>query len=388
MRFDHLRPTYCEINLDHLSDNVQSIRTELGGRCSLNAVVKADAYGHGAVPIARLLQDLGVDMLSVALVEEGVALRRVGITLPILILSGVFDRQAGQVFENQLTPAVFTNEQASRLELEAKRRSATLPVHLKVDSGMGRIGLRLAELSSFLEQIDTCQHLIVEGVFTNLAAADDPASPMNNLQQERFHELSAQIEGTLGRIRYHHVANSAAFLGFPETHYNMVRIGLLLYGVQPSPMIRRIKVTPLLTWKSTVLQLKEVPAGTPIGYGATYVTECKRRIATVAVGYNDGIPFACSSRGEVLVRGQRAPIVGRVSMDLTTLDVSEIQAVGLGDEVVLIGRQGDEEILAEEVAERADTIPYVVVCGLGARVPRVFYRGGKQVEVLSSYLAH
>ena len=380
----HLRPTRAEIALDHLEANYRAIRERLGARAVLG-VVKANAYGHGAVPVARCLQSAGIEHLAVALLEEAVELRQSGITVPILVMGALEPVQMRDVARWEITPALFRLDQMEALEACAAALGRTLPFHLKVDTGMGRLGVPWRELPGFLDALGRRSHLELQGLFTHLACADDPDHPLTALQMERFEESLDRARGKGHTPRLSHLANSAAVLARPPAWLQAVRPGLLLYGYHPSSLLPRLPLRPVLRFATRIVLLKTLAAGDSIGYGATFSPARGARIATVAAGYDDGVPRSLSNRGHFLVHGRRVPIVGRVSMDLTTLDVSEAPEAGVGDEAVFIGEQGASYQGADQVAAEAGTISWEILCGIGWRVPRVYRREGRIVEIRSRF---
>ena len=367
--------TIAEIDLEALMHNYRTLRQLLAPSVKVLAVVKADAYGHGAVPVSRRLEELGVDFLGVATVQEGVEIRQAGVQSPIIILSGVYPEEMGDVLHYELTPMLFRLETAEILSAEAKKIEKTIPVHLKVDTGMGRIGVHYQDVTGFVTTLRNYENLKIEGVASHFATADEEDASFVEEQLQRF-SWSVEQLGKIGVTpTYCHVANSAALFRQPAAHFNVVRPGIMLYGSYPSPLFReKISLRAVMSWKSRVADLKSVPAGFPISYGRTYVADRASRIAAIPVGYADGYSRLLSNRGEVLIKGRRAAVVGRVCMDWTMVDVTQIPDVGVGDEVVLLGRQMDEAITAEELSERIGTIPYEVLCSVGKRVPRI-YRG-------------
>jgi alanine racemase len=377
---ERYRPTRADIDLDALVHNLALVREAVGDRPIL-AVVKADAYGHGAVAVARALAEAGVAMLGVALPEEGIELRRAGLRTPILLLGGLTPAQADAVLDHDLTAAVYREDQVQALQEAAGRRGLDATVHLKIDTGMGRLGVPVDDVPGFAALLAAARRLRVAGVFSHLAVADDPADPFTGEQIARFREA-------LGRLRergldppHVHLANSAAVTDHPPAWLTLVRPGIVLYGYPPSARVRQRDWRPVLALKTRIIYLKTVPEGTTLGYGRTYVAPGPRRIASLAIGYDDGLPRSLGNRGHVLVRGREAPIVGRVSMDLTTIDVTGVPDASLGDEVTLIGADGGARLGADRVAEWAGTIVWDVLCGIGARVPRLVRRGGAATVV-------
>lgn len=361
------RPTRAEIDLGAMARNLRAVR-EVAAGARVYAVVKADAYGHGLVPVARWLEQQGADGLCVALAEEGLTLRACGVTAPILVLSGAYADAHGRVISAHLTPVVHGYAQA-----EAFARAAgggEVSVHLKIDTGMGRLGIPVAELSAVLDAFAKLKGLRIDGALTHLSSADtDPA--FTRKQLERFADAVALIRARGHAPRVLHAANSAGTYCFPEARRDLVRVGLALYGVPPAPG-QGDALVPAMRLRSEVLALRELPAGSAVGYDQTYVTARPTRIATVPIGYGDGLMRAASNRGAMLVRGARCPIVGRISMDLTTLDVTDVPGCELGDEVVVIGRQGEAEITAAQLANECDTIAYEVLTSISPRVPRTY----------------
>jgi alanine racemase len=337
------------------------------------AVVKAQAYGHGAVEVSRRLLTLGADMLGVALVEEGAELRAAGIGAPVLVMGAVFPDQAERITELSLTPIVYSVKLAEALSQAARRRGKTVNVHIKIDTGMGRIGLAPEDAADAIARVFKLPGLSVEGLMTHFADADLADKQFASKQMERFEALMKTLDARGLSIPLRHAANSAAVLDYRRALFTMVRPGLMLYGY--SPLEARpgdADVRPVLSLVTRIAFVKTVPAGAPISYGRTFVTKRESRIATIPIGYADGFSRALSNRGEALVRGTRVPVAGRVCMDMTMLDVTGVPGVSEGDDVVLIGRQGNEEITADDLASKAGTIAYEVLCGISSRVPRVY----------------
>jgi alanine racemase len=379
------RPTRAEISLDAVEANVASIRNRVEGRPIL-AVVKADAYGHGAVPLARALVGAGVERFAVALLEEAVELRRASISSPILVMGALEPAQMEAVVRWNVTPAIFREDQVEALDAAAARGDRRQPFHLKLDTGMGRLGIPCAMLDSLLDPIGRASRLVLEGMFSHLACADDPAHPLTRLQIERFEECLDRIRARGWDPPLRHLSNSAAVLERPPAWMSLVRPGLLLYGCRPSPLNASIPLSPVLRLSSRIVYLKDLPPGESVGYGATFTAKRASRIATVAAGYDDGVIRSLSNRGHFLVSGRPVPIAGRVSMDLTTLDVTDHPETRIGDEAVLIGSQGGSFQGADRVAEEAGTVSWEIFCGIGARVPRHYYRAGSLVEIRSRFL--
>jgi alanine racemase len=368
------RPTWAEIDLEALSRNLAAVRRRVGSRPIL-AVVKADAYGHGAVEVARALAAEGVERFGVAIPEEGIELRRAGIREPILVLGGFAPAQADLLLQHDLIPAIYRPDQVAALSAAAGRRGLRAPAHLKVDTGMGRLGVPVADVPAFAAIVGRAPSVRLSGAFSHLAVADDPADPFTTRQIDLFQEAIAAIRACGMAPDEIHLANSAAIMDHPPAWLTLVRPGLVLYGYPPSARSSPLPVRPVLSLKTRIIYIKDVAAGTTLGYGRTFAAGRPTRVASLAIGYDDGLPRLLSNRGHVLVRGRRAPVVGRISMDLTTVDVTDIPGADLGDEVVVLGSAGGEAVDADRIAAWAETISWEVLCGIGPRVPRHYVRG-------------
>lgn len=365
---ESLRPTRAEIDLEAIAHNLGVVRQAAAGARVL-AVVKADAYGHGVVPVAARLQREGVDGFGVALAEEGFELREAGIEREILVLNGVYGGAHREVIARNLTPVVY-----DLAEIEAFDRAAgdaPYAVHLKVDTGMSRLGVPVARLEELLARAVRFDRLRIEGVMTHLASADDDPEATRE-QLARFSLALEMVRRAGHRPSVVHAGNSAALFRHPEARYDMVRPGVALFGVPPAQGTGK-GLRPAMRLRSEIIALRVVEAGTAIGYSGTFRAREEMVVATVPVGYGDGLLRSTSNRGHVLVGGLRCPIVGNVSMDLTTVDVTHVLDVAVGDEVILLGSQGGDEITAEEIASAAGTIMYEVLTNVSRRVPR-FYR--------------
>jgi alanine racemase len=366
------RPTACFVDLNALVWNFRQIRDRVGPQVKVLSMVKANGYGHGAPAIAKALAEEGTEAFGVATLEEGVELRQAGIRVPILVLAGAYPDQLDQFFDNSLIPVIHALESLKELDVAVYRREKTLTVHLKIDTGMGRLGLLAAEVDCWLPFIKKLKALKIEGVFSHFSHAESVAGTYTQEQLQLFRKVVERLRAEGLTPVLVHLANSAATITLPAAYFDMVRPGLMLYGIYPSPaMATQICLKPVLSWKTRILQLKKVPAGSSISYGQTFVTTRESRIATLPLGYADGYPRLLSNRGEVLVNGKRAPVAGRVCMDLTMIDVTDIEKVQPGDEVVLLGRQGDAEISADEMAAWANTISYEILTSISNRVPRI-----------------
>ncbi|HET7436812.1 MAG TPA: alanine racemase [Thermoanaerobaculia bacterium] len=371
------RPTWAEIDLRAFDRNVAAVAARLPEGSRLVAVLKADAYGHGAVALARRCEKANVAMLATALLEEALELRHAGITLPILVLGPMNEEQIHRAIEMDITIGVPGPEVLETVCAVAQHRNVA--IHLKLDTGMGRMGVIEPELPRVVEMIQATPRLKVEAIYTHFANADDPRDPFTREQSARFATLITTLREAGLDAPLHHLANSAATMRGIITPGDFVRVGLALYGAEA--VNGGEKLEPVMRWRTAIARLKELPPGHAIGYGTTFHTTRTSRIATLPVGYADGYDRGFSNSGEVLVRGQRVPVVGRVSMDLVTIDVTDIPDADIGDEVVLLG--GD--ITVEELAAKLDTISYEVFCNVSARVPRVYVDGENVVAVRSRF---
>jgi alanine racemase len=364
------RPTRIVVDLGALAHNLRNIRAHAG--VPVMGIVKANAYGHGLVPVALHLQAQGIEQLGVAFLEEGVALRQAGITIPILVLGGIFGPQVAQFITHGLEITVSSLDKLRQVEAAAQALGRKAVIHLKIDTGMERIGVHSYSAAPFIEAAVASRWCVLKGIYSHLACADDPRSPMSALQLERFLEACAHITRIGAPMPLRHLANSGGVLHFPDTHLDMVRPGILLYGVLPDPASQRVvDIQPVLSLVSQVVYFKVVKAGNPVSYGATWAPATDTRVVTIPIGYGDGYPRALSSRGEVLIRGRRYPIVGRICMDQFMVDIDHDSAWN-EDEVVLVGRQDEAMITVESVAQVAGTIPYEILTGLNQRIPRVY----------------
>ncbi|MGH7845711.1 MAG: alanine racemase [Candidatus Binatia bacterium] len=367
------RPTCCYVDAAALRANFRQIRKQTGAGSRILSVVKANAYGHGAAVVAQILEKQGSDAFGVATVEEGMELRRAGIQAPVLVLAGIYDGQLEEVARNRLTPVICSLEMLREIEAAAVKNGHTLDFHLKVDTGMGRIGLLASEVGSWLPALSELKALRLEGVLSHFSQAESVQGEYTQNQLESFRGLLERLRGAGYRPPLVHMANSAAVITLPAAYFSLVRPGLMLYGAYPSAhMAANIELKPVLSWKTKILQLKKVPESSRISYGGTFVTKRESVIATLPVGYADGYHRALSNRAVVLIQGHRAPVVGVVCMDLTMVDVTDIRNVKQGDEVVLVGKQDSEAISVDEMASWANTIPYEILTSIGARVPRYY----------------
>ena len=368
------RPTRVRVDLDAITHNLGVIRRRTGTQ--VMAIIKANAYGHGLLPIARHLQVCKVDHLAVAFVEEGMALRQAGVSVPILVLGGMFGRQAAQFITHDLEITVSSLDKLRQVESVAEALGRKAVVQLKIDTGMERIGVHSYSCKPFIEAAMSSRWCSVRGIYSHLACADDPSSGMTLIQLERFLEACTHVERMSLPMPLRHLANSGGVLHFPETWLDMVRPGIALYGALPDPLSHRsIDLRPALSLLSQVVYFKVVRAGSTVSYGATWTAAHDTRVVTIPMGYGDGFPRSLSSRGEILVRGQRTPIAGRICMDQFMADLGPQGTAYNEDEVVLIGAQGNETLSVEAVAEAAGTIPYEILVGLNERIPREYIGG-------------
>lgn len=373
---DRLRPTRALIDLDAIAHNVRELRRHLRPGTVLMAVVKANGYGHGAVPVARAALGAGADWLGVATLEEGIQLRRAGLQVPVLVMGPVVPAQADLLVAYDLRGAVFEPEQARALSAAASRIGRPVRVHLKVDTGMGRIGVQPEDVVAFARFLANLPGLEVEGVFTHLAKADDPDPAYTRKQLSRFEAALASLATAGLQPRFRHAANTAATLAFPEAHYDLVRTGVGIYGLSPDAARSwPVDLRPAMRVVSRIVHLKTMRPGEAVSYGATWTARGGERVATVPIGYADGFRRLFSNRGFMLVAGHRCPVVGRVCMDQTMIEIPPGVPAAIGDEVVILG----PGLTADDWAQVLETINYEVVCMIGQRVPRVYLREGKAI---------
>ena len=373
------RPTWAEIDLNNLAANFKSIKNRVAGDARVMAVVKANAYGHGAIPCAKRLSAEGADWFGVALPEEGIELRAAGITQPILCLGGFWEGQAAVCIQHQLTPVVYRIDMVRSLNQAAKDAGVIADAHVKVDTGMGRLGVRFDQLNDFLASLSEFKHIGIDGVLTHFAAADDSScKPLTDDQIRRFHQAVSMLREHGYNPSHLHMANSAGIYGEKQSWGNMVRPGGVLYGLWRDvlpPSAGDPELKPVMSVHSRLSLLKWVPAGETIGYGCTFEASRRSLIATIPIGYHDGYLRGLSNRAHVIVRQTYVPVVGRVSMDLTLIDVTGIEGVRINDKVTLLGMNetGSElNVTAEDLARIAGTLSYEVTCGISSRVPRVY----------------
>ena len=366
-----LRYNYCEIDLEAIRSNVRVMRAASAEGAKFLAVVKANGYGHGAVPVARAAIEAGASMLAVAIPEEGVELREAGITAPILVLGGIEPQAAEAVAAYDLTQVVFDEARIRALSEAGVKLGRTVNVHLKLDTGMCRIGVRTEdEAAALTALIDSLPGVQLTGCFTHMATADEDEQAGTLAQIARFEQLTAAIAAVHPQPIVRHAANTASIFRYPQAHFDMVRGGIALYGYPPMDGVKGLR--PAMRWVARAVYVKEIQPGDRVSYGGLFEAKAPTRVMTVPVGYADGYRRGLTGRGCVLVRGKRAPILGRVCMDQIMVDVTHIEGAQAGDEVVLLGAQGAEMIDADEMAAWLGTISYEVICSPSARVPRVY----------------
>ncbi len=369
------RPTWVEVDLDALAHNLKQVKKLIAAGTKIMVCIKKDAYGHGLLPVASKLIQEGVDYLSVASIDEAIALRKANITKPILVLGVVLSVYAEPIIRYRLSQTVSSYDLALALNKKASANKRKVNIHIKVDTGMGRIGVLYKDALAFIKQVNKLKFLNIEGVFTHFPSADTDLE-FSRYQINLFNQLKNQLKRQNIHIPFWHAANSMAVIRFKESHFNMVRPGLMVYGLYPKANIK-IDLRPVLSLKTRIVYLKKVPKGYGISYGHIYRTKRETTIATLPIGYGDGYLRCLSNKAEVLIKGRRFKIAGRICMDQTMVDIRDSKAK-VGDTVVLIGSQGKHErITAEELARLAGTIPYEIVCNIGNRLPRIYCNSGK-----------
>lgn len=370
-----IRPTHAEIDLSAIEFNLWQVREIVGPDVRICPAVKADAYGHGAVEVSRVILEAGADMLSVAFVEEAVELREAGIEAPIMLLQPAFHEQIPETIRYDITATVCDMGFARELSRYSEAVGKLAKVHLKVDTGMGRVGIQPETAPLFATSLAELPGIELEGIFTHFPTADEEDLGFTQQQIWEFGRIIEAVEAEGVHIPLRHAANSAGVLNCAESYFNMVRPGIMLYGLYDSPFVpREVELHQALTLKSRIAFLKELPPGRTVGYGRTFTTNRATIVATVPIGYADGYNRRLSNRGHAIVRGARVPLIGRVCMDQIMLDLTDVPSVSVGDEVVLYGRQDEAEIAMEEIEGIVGTISYEIVCAISKRVPRVYVR--------------
>ncbi len=376
-----LRPAWAEINLDNLAFNLKEFRNKVKDSARIMAVVKADGYGHGAVEVARTAVKNGSKILGVGFLDEGIELREAGINTPILILGYTPPEQVSGLLDHSLTPTVFDLDLARALADEAQKRGERAKVHVKVDTGMGRLGIfSWEEAVRFIEELCRLPSIEIEGFFTHFAVADERDKTFTLQQLSKYKKMVESLSRKGIEIPLKHVANSAATMDLAETHLDMIRLGISLYGLYPSSEVQKewVDLKPVMSLKTKVIHLKKVPAGTGISYGRTYFTRDESWIASLPLGYGDGYSRLLSGKSQVLIKGRRYPVIGRICMDHMMVDLGkDLSGIMVGDEVAVIGQQGSDSITVEEIADLLGTINYEVTCAVSKRIPRVYIKNNK-----------
>lgn len=378
---------WAEINLDNIAHNVREIRRLVGKRTEIMAVVKADAYGHGVLETVNTMIENGATRLAVSLLDEAIQLRKIGISVPILVLSHTSPQRADELIEYSITQTVFSTEMATMLSDAAISMGKRIHVHIKIDTGMSRVGF-LPGYSAVKEvtEIQKLPGIVVEGIFTHFATADEKDRAYTRYQMELFESIINELNRIGILIPIRHVSNSAAILQYPEYTLEMVRPGIILYGIYPSDEVDRsvIDLKPAMTLKAKITMVKWIEKDTAVSYGRKFISKRPTKLATVPIGYADGFSRLLTGKSRMLVNGQYAPVVGSICMDQCMIDITDVEGeVSVGDEVVILGRQGENEITADEIAGLMGTIPYETVCIIGKRIPRVYFRDNKIVNVLN-----
>ncbi|MBE5038857.1 alanine racemase [Ructibacterium gallinarum] len=385
---------WAEISLDAIENNISRIREYVRPQTKILGVVKADAYGHGYLEVAKTLLGGGADSLAVACIDEAVQLRRCGIQCPILILGHTANEDAGQLVEEDIIPSCFSYELASCISRAAVKRNKRAKIHIKIDTGMSRVGFRYTEDEAMNQKtVDTIlkmavlPNLDIDGIFTHFSVADEKDDDYTYLQFKRFQKICDRLQESGLHIPLRHCCNSAALIRFPEMHMDMVRPGIILYGLQPSSFVdcSRLHLQPAMQFKARITNLKEVEAGVSVSYGRKFKTEKVTKIATVPVGYADGYSRILSQKAQMIAGNQLCNIVGNICMDQCMIDVTNVNNIAIGDDVILFGKSDDIELPVESLAEKMGTINYEILCVIGKRIPRVYFRGGK-VEEVHNYL--
>lgn len=375
---------YAKIDLDAIASNMERMKSNLKPNTKIIAVIKADGYGHGAVQIAQMLEN--VDYIwgyAVATLDEAVVLKTEGMKKPILVLGCVFPDQYMEMLKYDIRMNVYTEEMAEAISQMAAREGMTAYMHIKLDTGMARLGFDTSEESvDAIHRISAMKNVCMEGIFTHFAKADEADKTFTQKQIQDFTWMTQRLKEKGVEFQYEHCANSAAIIDVPDAHFDLVRAGISTFGLYPSDEVNKecVRLKPALALKSHVAFVKEIEVGTPISYGGTFVSEKPMTIATIPVGYADGYPRNLSNLGYVLIRGKRAPIVGRVCMDQFMVDVTDIEGVSFGDNVTLIGKDGKETISVEDLSNLSGRFNYEFICDLGKRIPRVYVRDGKIAE--------
>ncbi|MBM4055573.1 MAG: alanine racemase [Planctomycetes bacterium] len=367
------RPTWAEINLSSLRHNLLEIKKHVGPKVKILGVVKANAYGHGDYEVSTLLVKNGVEMLGIALVEEGIHLREKGITAPLLLFGGFFEEQIDVIIRYNLTPTIYDPKLAEKLEKQAHCSKKTVNVHIYVDTGMGGTGVRYDNAFEFTKRLAEMNNIIIEGIFTHCSSSDDNDPTHTELQIRKFKNILTDINNAGIVIPLRHMANTGSILRYNDSYFTMARPGLSLYGLSASDEeSHNLSIQPVMSLKTRILHIKTMEPGETLGYGKSYKITRSTRVATLPFGYDDGYNRLLSNQGMVLVRGNKVPVIGRICMDQCFVDVTNIHNVSVGDEVVVYGQQENETISIESVAKQLNTIPYEITCNVSSRVPRIY----------------
>ena len=362
----------AEVDLSAISHNIKAIKEKVAP-ARVMAVVKANAYGHGVLPTSRVALQSGADSLGVALVEEGAELREKGFRAPILVFGGMLPEQADEFVRYDLQATVYDDQALAALQQTARRQQKQALVHVKIDTGMGRVGIPWTEAEAFIKKVAATENIALQGVYTHFATSDEMDKSFTHLQLSRFKEIVTACERDGIHIPIKHAANSGAILDVPESYFDLVRPGVMMYGYYPSTeTTESVAIKAAMTFKTRVLHIKEIERGTSVSYGRTFMARQKSRVATLPVGYADGYNRLLSNQGEVLIRGRKFPVIGRVCMDLIMVDLGGDKEIRIGDEVVLFGWQNGQQVSVQSICDKLNTIPYEVTCWVSQRVPRVY----------------
>lgn len=385
------RPVWAEINLDNLAHNMREIRKIVREQSLVTAVIKADGYGHGAVEIAEILLENGADRLAVATLSEALELRSIYKDVPILILGYTPETSAEEVIQNKITQTIYSFEQAQKFSETAQSLDEDVIFHIKIDTGMSRIGFQPnRESVSEIKKIYELPKVKLEGMFTHFAVADEKDKTFTNNQYEKYMQVVEMLEKEGIEIPTKHVSNSAGIMDIKEMNLDMVRAGIILYGLYPSDEVKKdaLLLKPVLSLKAKISHVKTLPKGVGVSYGLKHVTNKQSKIATIPIGYADGYTRMLTGKAEALVGGQKVDVVGRICMDQCMLDVTNVEDVNVGDEVILIGSDGKNEISVDDIAEKLNTINYEIVCMVGRRIPRVYTKNGEIIKINDYILKH
>jgi alanine racemase len=368
----NMRATVAEIDLEAFRENLLKVRARTGDKKKILAVVKANAYGHGAFELSKKALESGADMLGVGIAEEGIELRERGILdAPVLVMGGVLEDQIESIVDHDLSLVLFSEDITRRLSETAVKKGKVVKIHVKVDTGMVRLGVPYKEAPGFFRSISGLKGIEIEGVLTHLACADNMKDEFTKVQISRFDRVLEELSSSGFRVPLIHAANSAAIINCPESYYTMVRPGIMLYGSTPDGR-SNIGLKPVMTWKTRIINMLKIERGEGVSYGHTFHVGKKSLVGVLPVGYADGYSRLLSNKGKVIVHGKRVPVIGTVCMDMCLADVTDVPDVKVGDEVVLMGRQDKERVTAEEIAGLINTISYEIFCKVSARVPRVY----------------